>query len=565
MRSACQGRCSRVGCGRHGVELVLVGGRIVASGQGGEAADAIAVCGRRIAAVGRREEILQLAGPRTRVVDVAGGSVIPGVNDSHLHLSWWALARPPQVVDLTGIRSVEELRQVVGARAREAPPGSWVRGAGWSESRLREFSDGRRRPAREDLDDVAPETPVVLEHWTRHAAWANSVALRKAGICAATRDPDGGTIVRTESGEPTGHLLEAAIELLYRAIPPTGRREMRAAIVEAARELSRRGVTSVTDPVVTPELLRDYAALHAEQSLALRLSVLLHWDWPSVRTTVAGLRHALEFVGVTSGFGDEWLRIGGCKLFADGVPALGTAWMSRPGGSGTLGGLVTEGDSDAERERALREMIRVLHRERFQIQVHATGDLACDVVADAFANSMTEDPWPRARHVVIHGNFLTRDAIGKLARHGFICNTNSLIKWQASDALRAVLDESRWHRNMPWREILDGGAHLTDSSDAPITEPDWRQALETLVLRECRGLGAISGPDQRLSREEAIRAWTIEPAYQDGQEWLKGSLERGKRADLVVLAEDVLTVEDHELHAVTPVMTVLDGKIVAES
>lgn len=209
-------------------------------------------------------------------------------------------------------------------------------------------------------------------------------------------------------------------------------------------------------------------------------------------------------------------------------------------------------------------MIELLHRNRLQVQVHATGDKACAAVVEGFTRAMEKDPWLDARHVLIHGNFVSDSDAALLARYGLVANVNSLIKRRAGDAIRPLLNEARWHRNMPVRTLVDAGVHVADASDAPIVYPDWRQALESLILRECAGSGAISGPDQRLNRQQAIRAWTIEPAFQDGMERVKGSIEPGKLADLVVLAEDVLAVGDRELHALTPVMTVLDGKIVHE-
>lgn len=380
-------------------------------------------------ALGTTDELRPLAGATTRVIDLKCGTVMPGINDSHLHLSWDGLSRPPYSLDLTG-RSLADARGLVAERARTLGAEGLIRGGGWDERWLSGAGQTPLEPTAADLDDVSEEHPTVLEHWTRHAVWANSAALRRAGITQDTTDPDGDRIVRLESGEPTGHLIETATDLVRRAVPEPASTERREAIVAATRELSRRGVTSITDPVVGPDLLRDYISLRNSSAMSARLSVLLRWDWPSVTSSVLGLRRVLGCSGLSSGLGVDWLRIGGCKLFADGVPGLGTAWMSRPTLHGDTGGLVTAGDTPESRRQELLDMIELLHRHRLQVQVHATGDLACEAGVEAFDRALQRDPWPEARHVVIHANFVPRAAAERLVRHGLICNVNSLIKWQ---------------------------------------------------------------------------------------------------------------------------------------
>jgi predicted amidohydrolase YtcJ len=546
-------------------DLIVCGGRAVCCDGAGTVAAALAVRDGRITAVGSQTDVLRLRGPGTRTIDLAGGSVLPGIIDSHLHLAWWALASPPVTLDLRApaASSLADVQALVTAAAAERPAGTWIRGRGWREDALAGLSE--LGPRAVDLDAVAPEHPVALEHWSYHALWANRAALAAAGVTRSTPDPDGGAIVRDPAtGEPTGVLHEAAADLVRRAIPEPSAAERRAAIAAAARRLLALGVTSITDPCVTPELARDYIALRRDGELPLRVGMLLHWDWPSVTSTSEGLRRALRHAPVASGLGDERLYVAGVKLFADGVPTLGTAWMSQPYAGGTVGSLVTTGGDDAERVRELRALVLEAHRHRLQVQVHATGDRACAAVADAFVDAIDADPWD-ARHVVIHANFLSAADARRLAARGCGANVNMLIKWQASDTLRPLLDDARWQRNMPARTLVDAGLHVADSSDAPISDPDWRQGVETLVRRRARGSGALSGPAERLTREQGLRAWTAAAAYHQHAEHVRGTLEPGKIADLVVLAEDVLEVPDEALHALTPVVTVLGGEVVHET
>ncbi|WP_219414432.1 amidohydrolase [Pseudonocardia nigra] len=550
------------------VDLILHSGRVVTLDKTSSVASAVAVHDGRIVAVGSERDVLALAGPGTRRVDLAGGSVLPGINDSHLHLQFFGLSRPPFSLDVSdrAVSSMADIRRLVAERTAATPAGTWIRGWGWTAGALADVAARGVAVNRTDLDDITPDHPVLLTHFSAHAALANSRALRAAGVTSATPDPEGGHIVREPAtGEPTGELHESAVALVADHVAEPSAGERRAATLAGIRQLNVLGVTSVTDPIVTPTMLRDYVALRRSQALTARITTLLNWTWPSVTTTTRVLEEAMRYVGSSSGLGDDWLRIGGCKLFADGIPVLRSAWMSQPYDDGCCGSLVTEGKTDSARLETLNAAITLLHRSRFQVQVHATGDRACDAVVDAFHAAMDADPWPDARHVLIHANLPSERAIRLMAEHGLVANTNALIKWQASDGLRGLVDEHTWHRNMPIRTLLDNGVVVADSSDAPVTFPDWRQAVETLVLRETRGSGTVSGPEERITREQALRAWTAGPAYQEGREHEKGTISPGKLADLTVLAEDILAVDDHELHSVTPVLTVVGGTMVHEA
>lgn len=541
-------------------DLVLHSGSVLSVDADFRTHSAIAIRDGRVIAVGDDASMLALAGPGTRLVDLAGGTALPGINDSHLHLQWWGLAMA--AVDLSTVTSLAEVRTRVRTHAAAHPSAEWVRGRGWHERLLTGI--GRHGPTAADLDAVVPDRPVFLEHFSAHGGWLNSAGLCAAGITRETPDPGGGEIVRDADGVPTGVVKEAALELVHRAMGKPTAEERQQASVLAMTELNRRGVTSVTDPITTPEMLRDYVTLRREGRLTTRLTTLLHWTWPSVQTPLRIVEDALRHVGSTTGLGDDLLRVGGCKLFADGVAALGTAWMSTPYHDGHCGALVTEGRDDAEKVAALRSLVELLHAHRFQVQVHATGDLACDAAVEILADAVSNDPWD-ARHVLIHANLPSPSSIRTMAAHGIVANVNSLVKWQAAAGLTDVLTEDAWHRMMPTRSLLAAGVVACDSSDAPITDPDWRLGLQMLVTRRPRGLDRVSGPDERISRENAIRAWTSAPAWQDHAERTKGQLVPGQLADLVVLQDDLMSTPDDELHAVTPVMTVLGGTVVHEA
>ncbi|MFT3873289.1 MAG: amidohydrolase [Nocardioides sp.] len=542
-------------------DLILTGGTVRTldrvSSAARRVAEAVAVRDGRIVAVGSAEEIAGLRGPATEVVDLDGRTVLPGVHDGHMHLAMWAANRPEYSIDLSRATSVQEVVDAVARRIAERPQGSWVKGHGWYEARVRDL-DGRW-PTRQELDAVSPSHPVVLVHFSEHAVWANSLALAAAGITAATPDPEGGTILRDADGEPAGYLVESAGDLMLTALPQPTRAEADAAVGAAMQQLLDLGFTSVTDPMVGPGLLRQYARMHNAGGLPLRVGVLLHWAGLGLPNNADEIERALGFSGMVTGLGDHVLRIAGAKLFADGIPPLRTSWTSRPYGEGCHGSLLTDGETDEARLAELTGMVEKLHRARLQVQVHATGDRACDAAFDAFAAAHLKDPWPDARHALIHANLLSPQTARRMAEHGYCANTNALIKWSVADALPATYGDERAGYSSPMRSLIDAGLHVADTSDAPVSDPDWRQGVECLVLREARGSGRVSGPEERVSREEALRAWTIEAAYQEHTDHLKGTIEPGKLADLVVLEEDPLTIDEHQLHALTVAATYVGG------
>ena len=540
-------------------DLVLLDGNVLTMAGEVEPAQAVAVRQGRIVAVGTSGSVRDLVTPATEVVQLAGRTVLPGIHDGHIHMADWSRQLPQFSVDVTSATRLDEVVRAVGERVATAGPGSWIRGHGWYEGRIAEFAGGRM-PTRHDLDAVSPHNPVVLGHFSEHGVWANSAALELAGVTARTPDPEGGTISRDPAGEPTGWLIESAGALVLSVLPAMSKQERIQSLVTGMAELNRRGVTSVTDPMVSAELARLYQELAASDLQSLRVSMLMHWAGLGRPNSAAEIERALAYSGVSTGLGDEWLRVAGAKLFIDGIPALRTAWLSRPYADGCTGSLVTDGDSDTDRYGEVMEMIRLLHGARLQAQVHATGDRACDSAVDGFIRAMQDDPWPEARHALIHANLLTAQTAQKMAQYGFCVNLNSLIKWNVGDRLAGLYGDERAGYTMPMRTLIDAGLHVADTSDAPVVDPDWRQAVHCMVARQTRGSGKVSGPEQRVSRMEALRGWTIEAAYQEHTDHLKGSIEVGKFADFVVLEQDPLAVPESELPELSVAMTYVDGQ-----
>lgn len=326
-------------------------------------------------------------------------------------------------------------------------------------------------------------------------------------------------------------------------------------------DMNAMGVTSVTDPVVWPQLLKDYVELNRQGRASVRVNALLHWDWPSTSTSYRSLDTALGHTALRSGLGDSWVRIGGIKLFADGVPAYRTAWMHEAYPDCSHGSLIVEGHDDASRCAELASVVALAHRSRLNVQIHVTGDRAADVAIIAIAAAQENDPWPEARHALIHGTLLSRGASKRLARHGIAVVTNSLFKASASPDMIREIGPARWAQAFPAGSLLKSGVMVADSTDAPCVAPDWRAGLATFVGATRNGQPIVSAAEL-LTVDQALRMWTTAGAYLESAESTKGHLSVGAMADLAVLDQDPFAINARELSRIVPEMTIVGGRIV---
>ncbi|BEL04267.1 amidohydrolase [Actinoplanes sichuanensis] len=557
-------------------DLILFNGTVLTVDRRFSIAQAVAVSDGHVVAVGSDSLVRPLAGPSTRLIDLAGRTVLPGINDSHLHGAAYGMSRPPFALDLAypAVRSIADVAATVARAADATPAGTWLVGLGWNPGYLTECTtDPQRLPHRHDLDRVAPDHPVCLNDFSAHMVWANTAALRAAGITAAGQAPPGGTIDVDDDGVPTGILREAAQILVQQHLPKPTVAQRRAAIETVITELHTRGITSYTEPGLgvggtdtlfgglSTDNLTAYAELAADAALAARVSVLL-LPAPmggSAADLAAGLADALPQPA-----DPRRLRVLGVKIFGDGVPPNRTAWMSEEYTGGGHGALCVHGTTAAAQEQELREMVRIAHAAGYQVGVHVTGDRAIDTVVDALVCADRAHPRPDARHYIIHGDFIGAGSLAVMAEHGYGVNMNPAIKWTISDLMDELVGPARSAYQWPVRAAFDAGVNVCASSDAPITIPDWRQGVAAMLLRESKATGRISGPDQRVGLADAIRAYTINPARQDFAEDWKGSIEVGKVADLCVLAADLATVDPHDLPGIPIDLTVFDGTVVYE-
>ncbi|MEU5592791.1 amidohydrolase [Streptomyces sp. NPDC020298] len=557
--------------------LILTGGQVLTVDPEFTVAEGVAVRGRDIVAVGTDTEIRALAGPGTRIVELGGRTVLPGINDSHLHGAAYGMTKPPFALNAghPAVGSIADIAALVGGAVRAVAPGEWIVGLGWDAGYLAEcLADPGRFPHRRDLDVVAPDNPVCLTDFSQHMVWANTAALRRCGIDADTAPPAGGVIDTGPDGEPTGILREAAARLIQGELPWPTTAQRRQAIQAVVRELHSRGITSYTEPGLGPGggdtffggLSTDnwtaYTELAAEQALQARVSVLLlpapmGGSADDLRTGLAELRRPASA-------DPRLLNAIGVKIFADGVPPNRTAWMNEPYTDGGHGALCVHGETPALQVEELREMIRIAHVAGFQLGVHVTGDRAIDTVVDAFVAADEAAPRPDARHYVIHGDFIGPESLAKLAAHGYGVNMNPAIKWTISDLMDEVVGPRRSAYQWPVRSAIEAGVTVCSSSDAPITEPDWRQGVASMMLRESRAGGRTSGPDQCVPLADALRAYTVNAAWQDFADDWKGTIEPGKVADLCVLDRPLLGLDPHDITRMEVDLTVFGGRVVHE-
>jgi predicted amidohydrolase YtcJ len=535
-------------------DLVVLDGRVLVMDGGFRVTQALAVRDGRVLAVGTNRDIRRLAGRRTRVVDAAGGTVLPGINDSHLHLNALGLTVPPFSYNVDTATIPELVEIVRGAVAAAPSPDSWVRGQGWNDNRL------PRPPDRRDLDPVSGDHPVILTDFSFHAVAVNSVALRLAGITRDTVPPPGGVIEKDAAGEPTGVLRETAQGLVRGIVPPFTRDEVSRSIDAGITLLHSLGITSVTEPGIDQGTLGIYAEKARAGRLGVRVTALL-----SGGTAPAQLRDVLAAHQPLRGVDPRILRVAGVKLFADGIPtAAKTAWLHEPYLDGSNGSLVIAGATVAEQVANLHRMIAMVVDAGFQIGTHATGDATIDAVVAGYLKAMGRH-WRRTdlRHYVIHGDLTPPATLRRMARHDIGVNMNGTIKFLLGRTLDPIIGPERTDYQWPYRTALDAGVRVSSSSDAPVTMPNWLQGVMAARLREGM-FGGVAGEAERISVREGLVTYTRTPAWQDHASAWKGTLECGKVADVAIVDGDVLGADPHALITFTVTTTILGGRVVYE-
>lgn len=533
-------------------ELALVGGRVFLADPGNTVVQAVAVRDGRVVAAGSDAEVRAWIGAGTEVVELGGRLVTPGFNDAHVHFGPGGLSL--LAVDLLGTTSTAEVERRVAAAASAAAPGEWIVGRGWDHTRYpaAELGPGGW-PTKEVLDRAAPNHPVWLSRVDGHTSWANSAALRMAGVDRSTPDPAGGEVVRDAAGEATGIFKESAEGLVGRHVPDPSPEQVRRGIRAALDLAARTGVTSVQTSASGTDV-QAYRALRDADSLTVRV-----YAWHPLEPRAI---QAMQGLGVTAGFGDAWLRMGMLKGYTDGTLGSRTAYMLEPFADDPS----TRGLPQYTPAR-LDSLVTAADAAGLQVILHAIGDAANRLALDAFERAARANgPRPR-RHRIEHAQVIDADDIARFRRLGVIASmqpthATSDMRWAETRIGHARAAEGAY----AWRALLDAGATVVFGTDFPVEPLPPVEGIYSAVTRQSREEpGAPPGgwlPEQRLTREEAIRLYTAAPAFGEWEEHRKGTLRPGMLADLVVWDRDLLAVPEEEILRAEPVLTVVGGRVV---
>lgn len=523
-------------------DLIIHNARIATCDARDTVASAMAIWRNRICAIGSDDDVLAASGPGARGVDLGGAFVCPGFCDCHVHLTSWALVAAGRRLDLGGTRSLAEALEIVRERVGLVPGGGWLRGRGWDKNRWAEA----RFPTAAELDSVTGDVPAALPSHDGHSLWANSAAMRAAGITQDTGDPQGGRILRDSGGHPTGVFQETALGLIDEHVPPASVGEVTEALREALPKAAALGLTAVHN-CEGADALRATQNLRDSGELSLRV----------VQYVPAGLLDHVRNLGMRSGFGDEWLRIGGVKAFLDGALGAQTAAMLEPYDGSENSGVLTMSAEE------LGDLIRRATEARTAVALHAIGDRAVRTALDAFAEAKAEGEGPWPRHRIEHAQHWRPEDIARPAEAGVILSMQPAHLLADIDICERHIG-ARGRFAFPLRSLRDAGAKPAFGSDAPVETIDPLDGIRSAVLRRRRDGTPPEGwhSEERIGATEALRGYTIDAAFAGGDERNRGSLEVGKAADLVVLTHDLLAEAPEGLAEATVVGTVVGGRAV---
>ncbi|MGH9940922.1 MAG: amidohydrolase [Pyrinomonadaceae bacterium] len=547
---------------RRAVSLVLINGKVFTADEQGTVAQAVAVEGERIVAVGTNDEISSRF-TAARTIDLAGRLVTPGFNDAHIHFVGGGQAL--QRVDLNGARTLAEAKQRIAAKAKELPAGSWVLGRGWDHTLW-----GGQWPTRQDLDSVAPDNPVFVQRVDGHVSWTNSLALQKAGVTRATQAPEGGEILRDAEGQPTGILKETAAGLVGRAVPPTTPAEAMQAVNLALAEARRYGITSIQDNS-SYDAIQLYRQLLTEDRLTVRVA-----EWQNFEDSVERLQQQrAEFASFK--LDPLRIRLTALKGYVDGTLGSRTAAMLAPFADDPHNSGIPRRTPEE-----LTKMIVARDAAGFQIALHAIGDRANRMALDGFAESLkAREPAAaltfstkrrtfsvnNSRHRVEHSQVIAPTDFARFRDLGVVASMQPSHAISDKRWAQDRLGEYRVLGAYAWRALLSHSVSVPFGTDWPVEPINPYLGLYAAVTRQSTEGDPAGGwwPQERLTIEAAIRCYTAESAYASFEENEKGQIKAGMLADLVVHTRDLLTIKPEEILQTEAAMTIFGGRVVYES
>jgi predicted amidohydrolase YtcJ len=526
------------------IDLILYNANIITVNPNQPSAQAIAISSDKIIVVGTNESILKLATGFTKKIDISGKTILPGFIDSHSHPASSGRAHLRNVD--CDLRSISAIKKAIYERTKNTPEGEWVEGFKYDDTKTSE----KRFINNKDLDEVSPHHPVIIRHRGGHTAYVNSMALTLGGIDRNTADPLGGHIERDAiSGELTGRLLESATSAIENLIPNIfSRSEYQAGAKLISQMMSKSGITSVTDAGTDARSYQSYQDAHDAKELKTRIYCMMRGR---------GVDEMMR-AGKKTGDGDEWVRVGAMKLACDGsiserTARLSESYIGRPNDYGII----------VNDEEMLYEQAVKAHKKDWQIGIHANGDVGIDIVLNVYERLQKayyrKDPRFRLEHcTVINDDLIRRIKALKAIPTPF----STYVYWHGEKMKE--YGKERLERMFAVKSFLDAGINVTQTSDYPPGPFEPMMAIQSSVTRRDYN-GNLWGPSQRITVEEAIKVGTIHGAYASFEEQIKGSLEAGKLADLVVLDQNPLKVDPMSIIDIPIQRTMVGGKWSYES
>jgi len=529
-------------------DLVIVNASVHTMDQAQPRAEAVAVLGNRIVAVGSTVDIRAQVGPKTRVVDARGKNVFPGFNDAHVHFlsGGYSLSS----VDLRDAKSPEEVARRLADYAKKIPKGRWILGGDWDHEKW----PGTPLPTKEMIDAATPENPVFVNRLDGHMALANSLGLKLAGVTKETKETAGGVVVRDKNGEPSGVLKDAAENLVERVIPAKSFEENHAAANAATEHAAKMGVTSLTDMSAGDDVgVYQYLLDHGELKTRIyAIRSIVSWE-------------VLEKTGVRAAFGSDMLRIGGLKGFSDGSLGSTTAYFFEPyNDAPNTRGLLFD---QMLPEGIMLKRVEGADKAGLQVMIHAIGDEANFRILEIYRQTAEASGARDRRFRIEHAQHLRTNEIPRFGSQKVIASMQPYHEADDGRWCEKRIGPARSKGTYAFRTLLDTGAILAFGSDWTVAPLNPLEGIKAAVTRQTLDGKHPNGwnPEQKISVDEAVRAYTVGSAYAEFAEKVKGTITPGKLADIVMIDRDIYAGDPAEIDKARVVLTIMDGRIVFEA